>query len=151
MATISVTNGTISPCIKGVPDGCWKSTVSAKPGDQVGIQIYFDNTGDDSVANVSLGYRLEYANSNKTVICRGGISAGNIIACTGIAHIFSKEPIKLIYHPEATKFFRTGESNGEKIAANTSFGESRFDIGTIPNGQNSQGFLIVQFIVEKAD
>lgn len=150
MPTLLVANATIAPCIKGSPDGCWKPFIYAKPGDDIGIQIYFHNTGDDSVANVSLGYTLEYTNVNKTVVCRGGIVVGNTIADIGVAHVFSSEPIKLTYHPEATKFFRTGRSKGEFITADTLFGASNFKIGTIPVGENSQGILVLTFKVEKA-
>lgn len=151
LPTLLVANATIAPCVKGAPDGCWKQYVYAKPGDDVGVQIYFHNTGDDSVANVSLGYRVEYTNTNRTVVCRGGIMVGNTIASIGVAHIFAKEPIKLIYHPEATKFFRSGRSKGEFINTDSLFGTPIFRIGTIPIGQDSQGMLVLNFKVEKAN
>lgn len=146
---ISVANATIAPCLKGDPDGCWKSDISAQPGDLVGIQIYFNNAGTTPVANVSLWYNLEYSNLNKTVICRGGIAMGNMIAFAGVAHIYSTVPIKLTYLPEQIQFYRTIRSDREIINADTLSGIPNYKIGTIPTGENSQGVLILGFRVDR--
>ena len=148
---LTVSNAMTNPCIEGPIDGCWKTNVEVNIGDIVGIQFYFHNTGVFDVENLGLGYKLIYENSNKKIVCFGGIVAGNVLALNGVAHIYSKQPVKLTFLPEQTNFIRHKghvEGNIKLIEFN---GAPFFKIGTVPSGKNSQGTLVIRFKVESLE
>lgn len=148
--TLKVSNSTLGPCERGPEDDCWKTETQAKVGDVIAVQIYFRNSGNIEVSNVSLGYRVSYGNSNKTVACSGGIAVGNVIVSQGMVFIYAKEPIKLTYM-ERNNFIRNYKSKGEFIKADTLFTTPNFKIGVVPAGEEAQGVLVLFFKVEKSD
>ncbi len=75
MPTISVTNHTTHPCSVGPINGCWTTSTSAKPGDIISVSVYYENTGDETLHDVTLA--LHPSRNGANVSFTGGVDASN--------------------------------------------------------------------------
>lgn len=146
MATVLVSKANCTP---GAVDGCWKSSITANPGDTIGVQIYYHNTSDYTAANVAVGLnRSGITNVSSTHTISGGVLANGYIVAKGSATVnlssaASLELVRVLWYPNQSTTPQTiGSSN---IYDN--YGQS---IGDVNPGWAGQGNVVIQYRVSGA-
>ncbi len=143
MATILVSK---SGCTPGPVDGCWKSSVTANPGDTIGVHIYYHNTSDYTAANVAVGLnQAEITNVSSTHTIRGGVLANGYVVAKGSAtvNLSSSASLQLI----GAIWYPNQSTSGQTISASNIYDNYGQSIGDVAPGWEGQGSVVVQYRV----
>ncbi len=145
--SIAVANYTTNT---GIVDPCWPlSSVSASPGNSVNVRIYYHNTGSEPATNVRVLLSTPTINnptrshsfSGQIISDQGSISFGPVSVSLTSAQKLSFGSTR--WYPDQTQSqagFLYGQDGSELITGG-------LQIGTIEQGWNSQGSVVVSFYV----
>ncbi len=140
LPTITVTS---DACSMGPIDGCWQTSTTASPGELVGVQIYYENTGNDVAQATTLGLNPRSTGSVSSVTFRGGVASTSAPRSTGSATVSLTQNATVTF--ERACWYPSANSGCQSVDASGLFGSTGFNIGSIAPGQ--QGVLVAQFRV----
>ncbi len=146
MPTVTVSNGNTNPCQTGPIDGCWKTSVSARPGDLITVHIYFHNSTDTVAENTMLSLSPRTTASGTTHTFSGSVSSTTIGSANGSATVTTSSNQTITFIPGSV---RVGDHAGNFYSVtdeNSLFG-SGVSIDEVSPGWDKQGFLVAQFRV----
>jgi hypothetical protein len=136
---------------QGYTDPCWNlSSVSAKPGDIINIRIYYHNTGSQTANGVRLFMNTPNSGTASTSKLfnawlssdQGGATFGSASASLSAPATVSFLSAKWYPNQGTAVMPFSGAQTGEEVLSG-----SGLDIGSIANGWQSQGSLVVAFRV----
>jgi uncharacterized repeat protein (TIGR01451 family) len=147
MPTLTVASSSVNPCNFGNIDGCWRTSTSARPGDIVGVHIFYHNTSNTPAEATTLYITPRNSGTSSSVTFRGGVASLSGPRSVGSATVNLSPSATLEYISGSARWH---PNNSSTVAVNESalFGSSGFNIGTVQPGQ--QGVLVANFRVGNA-
>jgi hypothetical protein len=148
MGTMTVANGTTNPCSYGPinVNNCWSSSTTAKPGDMVAAQLYFKNTGDQTVTGVNLA--IHPSRSGTHVSFTGIVAATNAPRVTGTASITLSQDTSITTMPQngqySANYYPSQTASAQPVNIDQALGDG-FKIPDLAPGQ--QGVMVIRFKV----
>jgi hypothetical protein len=152
LPTVTVSDYNTDKCTAGPADGCWKSSITANPGDLVSVQIYYHNTGTATSTDTTLAMSPEDSGSGTTHTFTGGLvggtaTGGNVYA-HGSATIYTTDNETLDFVPGSVRLYRDQSTTGYSVNSEESlFTTDGEDIQDVPAGWSGQGVLVADFQV----
>ena len=151
LPTITLLNSKLGKdCPPGrVTDACWQREIKASIGDTIGVQFYYHNTSEYDAVNVALGLNIDTANKNDRYVINGGILVNGKKDVMGYAQVLVSKSTKLKFISKSVTWFPNQSEigvplvNGELLFSNYGYG-----IGIIAPGWQSQGTMIMMFVVQ---
>ncbi len=145
LPTVTVSNVTTNPCSYGAGIGCWSTSTTAQPGDEIAAQVSFANTGNETARNVTVS--LQPSRSGTHVSFYGGAAATNAPRTTGNASVTLSQTttITTLLGDQRPDWRTNKDSTPREVDVNALFG-SGFNVGDIAPGE--QGVLTVRFHVD---
>jgi hypothetical protein len=148
LGTILVSNRTINPCDGGPGIGCWSSSVNGTIGDTISVQIYFHNTTNETLNNVTIGMYLNNTDPDTVHTFKG------VLSISGIPNVVSSATVNL--SSSATLVFIPGSvlgnfNQGRKFLLyqeSDLFSKQGAFFAKIEPGWNSQGTIRARFQVK---
>ncbi len=148
MPTITVTNVTENPCDAGPIDGCWKTSVSADPGDIIAVHVYFHNSSGVVAEDTTLSVQPKNSSRKTTHTFTGGVASTTIDRATGSASVQLSSSETLEFIPGSIRMFKNGSTTGLTVANESSlFSSSGLFIGNVSSGWDTQGAMVAKFRV----
>lgn len=146
LPTVLVANATQDGCSAGYGIGCWKSSVSARPGDIVAVQVYFHNATFTNAKETTLSIKPRETSRGTSHTFNGGVAATTIDRATGSATVYLNSSERLTYISGSARIYDHGDSTGTAVSNESSlFGSSGLNIGTVESGE--QGVLVARYRV----
>jgi hypothetical protein len=153
LQTVTVSDDTTGKCSAGPADGCWKSSITANPGDLVSVQVYFHNTGTATSTDTAVGMSPESSASGTThtfsgVVAGGTDTSGNVIV-RGSATIYTTDDESLTFVPGSVRYFPNQSTSGDQLpgADQYLFSSTGSNIGDVAPGWAGQGVVTADFQV----
>ncbi len=148
LPTLTVANRALGLCVSGEGSGCWKKETTAKYGDTVALSIYYHNTGDVAINNLSVAFKNEYSANNRAIISYGSIIAGNEVIRVGTVSIYVPLDCNLTFIPGSIGWFPK-QSNHETVINDSELLKApyRINIGSVDTGWTSQGGVRIRYRV----
>lgn len=131
---------------EGIDPVCWDNAISASPGDDINVILYFHNSGNTPINNVTL--RLDRPSESqdlRSYTFRGSVSGGGDVE-SGTARVSLNSSSNLVFDKltiETQSRSRRILSDGENI-----FSSSGLNIGTVYPGWEHQGVVKAVFRVD---
>jgi hypothetical protein len=150
LPTIMVTNVTNNPSCQSQPGaGCWSRSISAKPGDVIGVQVYFHNSTPYLAEETTLSVTPESTSAVSSVKFSGGVASITVGRATGSATVTINGSAQTVtYIPGSIRLYKHGDTTPHQMSGSEAlFGPSGLNIGDVSPGWNNQGTLTVQFKV----
>ena len=149
MATVLVSNATSNPCSSGAVTGCWKSSVSANPGDIIAVQVYFHNSTNTVAENSTASIKPRSTALGTTHTFSGGVASTTIDRATGSASVSTATPQTLTFIPGSVCIYMNSSPNECQWVPDEEmlFSTSGLSLGTIPPGSATQGVLVANYRV----
>jgi len=132
----------------------WSTSVSAQPGDVIGISIYYHNTGSENAKNTKVKITLPSSSASSNFSISGSVFADNAGSAWGSASISISSSQTLTYIPGSVKWYPNQSTwnyssllygqNGSEILG------SGLNIGDIAPGWETQGSVVAYFQVSSA-
>ena len=145
LATVLVARGSATA---GSVNGQWQSSVSAVPGDTIGVQLYYHNTGSTTANNVAVGIGPRVSAQSTTHIMKGGILVNGYVVKTGSATVQLSQPATLTFID--AQWFPNQSTTGQSIDGNALFANYGFSVGSLPPGWSAQGTVVARYRVGDA-
>lgn len=147
--TVGIANRTTG---QGSNNSCWASSVSATPGQEFVVGIYYNNSGTSSAQNVTLkltDVRNRNVNGNDTVSLTGSVLVnGSVVKTESVSlQVASSTLSKIVYKNAAVYSNATGVNNPVSNGSDV-FSGNGFSIGTLNPGTQNQGVFKIAFGVE---
>lgn len=102
---VTLSNHSRSACYGGTIDGCWKTDISALPGDTIIILINFTNYTNYEMNNYAVGCNIVSSPTGKTIRINGGVKSGverhDERIAEGLASIKLNQPQEFTLQPNA--------------------------------------------------
>ncbi len=146
--TITVANFTTNPCDVGPVDGCWKTSVNAKAGDVIGVQVYFHNATTILAEDATLSIQPKNSSRSTTHTFTGGVAATTIDRAVGSATVRLSTAETLTFIPGSVRAAKNGEYGVKTVSNEGSlFASSGLYIGDVSPGWDTQGAVMALFRV----
>ncbi|HTH93111.1 MAG TPA: hypothetical protein VL576_01340 [Candidatus Paceibacterota bacterium] len=144
LPTITASNVTTNPCGYGAGIGCWSTSATAKPGDEIAAQISVANTSNETAKGVTLS--LQPSRNGSVVTFYGGGAATNAPRTTGTATVTlsQTETITELGGDQRADWRTNRDSTPQEVNISQLFG-SGFSVGDLAPGV--QVVLTVRFRV----
>lgn len=152
LPTVMVTNITQNGgCGAGYGLGCWKTSITAKPGDVIGVGVYFHNSTKYLAEDVHLSIKPENASGVTQLTFTGGVASSTVDRAVGSATvtITGGSAQDITYVPGTVRLYQHGDTTGYTVSASEE--QTLFDhglaIGNVSPGWDTQGALSAHFKV----
>jgi hypothetical protein len=145
MPTVTVASSSANPCNFGPIDGCWRTSTTARPGDLVGVHIFYQNTSNTPSEGTTLSIKPSGSGRTSSVTFVGGVASLTGPRSVGSATVSLSTPAALTYVSGSAKWYPSATSGPQAVNESGLFGTSGFNIGTVMPGQ--QGVLVANFRV----
>ncbi|HSE56826.1 MAG TPA: hypothetical protein VLB02_01945 [Candidatus Paceibacterota bacterium] len=146
LPTIMVTNVTQDGgCSAGTGAGCWKTSVDARPGDTVAVQVYFHNATNTIAYDTHLSLQPGETSRGTTHTFSGGVASSSIDRATGSATVRTSSTQKLTFINGSVRVFRHGDQVGFSVDNENSLFGTGLSIDEV--GVGVQGVLMAKFKV----
>jgi hypothetical protein len=149
MPAITVTNHTTNPCSAGPINGCWKTSTTARPGDIISVNAYYENTGNETLHNVTLA--IHPSRNGANVSFTGGVDASNSTGrVNGSASVsLSKTTtITLLLGSERPAWYPSPSGSAREVNSSALIGTG-FNVGDVAPG--GKGAIVARFRVDGED
>jgi hypothetical protein len=143
MPTLTVSSTSTNNCQLGPIDGCWRTSTTARPGDIVGVHIYYRNTSNTPSQGTTLSIKPGSVSRSSSVTFVGGVASETGPRSVGNATVTLSEPAALTYIPGSARWY-PNRSTALGVNESGLFGTG-FEIGTVMPGE--QGVLVANFRV----
>ncbi len=148
LPTVMVTNITQDGgCSSGPGAGCWHTSISANPGDVIGVQVYFHNSTQYVAEDTKVGMGPKVSNSATNHTFGGKVASTTIASAQGTAsvHLSSSQSISFI--SGTARAYKNGSTAGYTITDEAALFGSGLAIGNVSPGWDTQGTITAQFKV----
>lgn len=146
LPTIMVTNVTQDGgCSAGLGAGCWKTSVDARPGDTIAVQVYFHNATNTVAYDTHLSLQPGETSRGTTHTFSGGVASSSIDRATGSATVRTSSSQKLTFINGSVRAFRHGDQVGFSVDNESSLFGTGLSIDEV--GVDVQGVLMAKFKV----
>ncbi|MBL0199979.1 MAG: hypothetical protein IPP81_07320 [Chitinophagaceae bacterium] len=143
-----LSNQANSPCYDMNRLDCWSKNVKAKLGDTIRIRLYYHNTSDKAIHNVSLFLRPQSFNSVEYCRFQGGVFSESNPSISDTASVAFNEFMNLKYIFGSAKWLLSFNIDGSPVSNVELFGTG-FNVGTV--NSKSMGILFADFEVVKGN
>ena len=124
---------------------CWATSESATNGDIVTFAIYYHNTGNSPVSNVSVFIQPPGSGAQNSFTLSGGVLVNGQQVASGSATINLDASSTLVFN-EATNEYN-GDVNYENINGSLLTSSSGYNLGTVGTGWSNQGVAKISYKV----
>lgn len=148
LPTVMVTNVTNNPGCHSQPGaGCWTTSVSAKPGDIIGVQVYFHNSTVYLAEDTTLSIKPKTSSASTSHTFTGGAAATTIERAVGSASVNIRSSQSINFIPGTVRVYKNGDTVGYTVANESSLFGTGLHIGDVSPGWTTQGTVSAQFKV----
>ncbi len=148
LPTVMVTNITQNGgCESGPGAGCWHTSVTANPGDTIGVQVYFHNSTATLAEDTQVGMSPRNSSAGTTITFKGAVASTTIAPATGSATVTLGSSQTISFIPGTVRAYIHGQSGGYTVSNESALFGDGLPIGNVSPGWDTQGTITAQFKV----
>jgi len=152
LPTVMVTNITQDGgCTSAPGANCWKTSVTANPGDIIGVQVYFHNSTVYLAEDTQVGMAPRTSSADTSHTFTGAVASTSIDRSSGSASVRISSSQSISFIPGTVRAYIRGDSVGYTVSNESALFGSGVSIGDVSPGWDNQGTITAQFRVSNND